>query len=46
MVGAIPIGAGMTPNGAEEIPLETVEMGPIPRGAIPTVEAGTPTGVT
>jgi hypothetical protein len=36
----------MIPNGAEGIPAEAVEMGPIPREEIPTVEGGTPTGVT
>lgn len=46
----MPIGAGtvfgITPKGAEGIPLEDAEIGPIPRGAIPTVGGGTPTGAT
>ena len=46
LTGGIAIGAWTIPNGAEEIPVETVEIGPTPRGAIPTVEAGTPPGVT
>jgi hypothetical protein len=34
----------MIPKGAEGIPVEAVEMGAIPRGPIPAVVGGTPTG--
>lgn len=50
IAGVMPIGAGtvfgIIPKGAEGITVEAVDIGPIPRGAIPTVAGGTPTGAT